>query len=223
MTFRHGYLLSLVLWLGSVAPGAADPPKGKEMRARSLFEEGLAAYEAGRFHEASEKLVEAHRLTSAPELAFNVGRVFERMGEAEKAVRYFRLYEKDLPAESPERIELARRIRDLEALAQRQRDQVFTAPPSDSERTAEARAFFLRGVAMFKRKNFEAALQAFVAAFRFAPIPEVAYNVAITAERLGRTPEAIEFYREYLKLRPTAPDREALERHVAALRGRDGR
>lgn len=212
------FFVFALAWM-TIGSAFAEPPPAE--RARLLFQEGVRAYEAGRLPEAAEKLVAAHRLTPLPELAFNLGRVFERMGDTEKAIRYFRLYQKTLGSDAPEHAEITRRIADLEALAKRQRDQVFTAPPSEGELMAEARAFFLRGVAMFKRKNFEAALQAFQAAFRFAPLPEVAFNLAVTAERLGRTPEAIEFYREYVRLRPNAPDREAVERNVEAMRARE--
>lgn len=64
-------------------------------------------------------------------------------------------------------------------------------------------------------------MQAFIAAHRFAPLPEVLYNLAVTAERLGSPRDAIDYYREYLRGLPeNAPDRGAVERKIAALRGR---
>ena len=112
------------------------------------------------------------------------------------------------------------RIQALREAKARARSQVFTAPPSNDELTREARTFFLRGVAMYRRGQYQAAMQAFMAAHRFAPLPEVLYNLAVTAERLGSRRDALDYYREYLRRRPDAPDRGAVERKIAALRNR---
>ena len=65
-----------------------------------------------------------------------------------------------------------------------------------------------------------AAMQAFTAAQRFAELPEVLYNMAVTAERMGDRRDAADYFREYLRLRPTAPDRGEVERRIRTLRGR---
>ncbi len=196
---------------------AADDPALS--RARALFAEGLAAYQAGRLDEARARLDDAYRLRPSAELAFNVARVCERMGEAEQGIAYFQLYLRDGAPGEGERADVARRIAGLEALRARQRDQIFAAPASTDELTAEARTFFLRGVAMFQRRAFEAAMQAFTAAYGFARLPEVVYNLAITAEKLDRAQEAIDYYREFLRARPEDPSRATIEARVRALRG----
>lgn len=188
------------------------------VQARALFAEGVAAYEAGRLDEALAKLGEAYRLRPSPELAFNIARVCERMGEAAQGITYFGHYLRDGAPTESERADVARRIAGLEALAVRQRDQIFAAPASTDELTAEARTFFQRGVAMFQRRAFEAAMQAFTAAYGFARLPEVVYNLAITAEKLGRAQEAIDYYREFLRVRPDDPSRAQIEDRVRALR-----
>jgi tetratricopeptide (TPR) repeat protein len=212
-----------------VAPAAPDagPPSGLSIdtndpavqRARTLFAEGLAAYEAGRLEEAATKLAEAYGLVPTPELAFNVARIYERMGDAEKGIAHFRIYLRDGTPSDPERADITRRIAALEALAQRQHDQIFAAPPSTDDLTAEARTFFLRGVTMFQGRHFDAAMQAFIAAYNFARLPEVIYNLAITAEKLERTQDAIDYYREFLRARPEDPNRTQIEAKVRALRG----
>lgn len=211
---------------GTAASGSADadvaaPASDADaslVQARALFAEGVAAYEAGRLDEALAKLGEAYRLRPSPDLAFNVARVCERMGEAAQGITYFSHYLRDGAPNETERADVARRIAGLEALAARQRDQIFAAPASTDELTAEARTFFLRGVAMFQRRAFEAAMQAFTAAYGFARLPEVVYNLAITAEKLGRAQEAIDYYREFLRARPEDPSRAAIEARVRALR-----
>jgi tetratricopeptide (TPR) repeat protein len=73
---------------------------------------------------------------------------------------------------------------------------------------------------MYRRRQYEAAMQAFIAAHRFAPLPEVLYNLAVTAEKLGSRQDAIDYYREYLRSLPeNAPDRGAIEREIRRLRG----
>ncbi len=188
-------------------------------RARVLFAEGQAAYAEGRFEEAATKMAAAFEITGSPELAFNLGRVYERMSDYDRAIRFFRLYLRRGSPSEAEAEDVRARIARLDEAKRRQRDQVFTAAPAADELTAEARAFFLRGVAMFQRRHYDAAMQAFIAAQRFAPLPEVLYNMAVTAERLGQRRDAADYYREYLRLRPDAPDRGAVERRMAELRG----
>lgn len=200
-------------------------------RARALFEEASRLYTEGDLRGAVSRMEEAHRLTRAPELLFNVARIYERMSEFDDAIRWYRRYLRDsarnpAPAESTtdaaearaaERAEIERRIAALEEAKRRVRSQVFTAPPSDDELTNEARVFFERGVAMFRRRRYEAALQAFIAARRFAPLPEILYNIAVAAERLDQRQDAIDYYREYLRSRPSAADRGLVERRIEAL------
>lgn len=190
-------------------------------RARTLFAEGQAAYAQGNYAEAVAKLREAYELTRSPELAFNVGRVYERMSEYDDAIRFFRIYLRRGEPDAEARADVQGRINALRDAKRRARDRVFTAPPSDDELTREARTFFLRGVEMFRRRHYEAAMQAFTAAHRFAPLPEVLYNMAVTAEQLGSRRDAIDYYREYLRMLPeNAADRGFVEAEIRRLRRR---
>lgn len=211
-------ILALAVFL-LAAPAAAQTDAGVVGRAQELFTQGVAAYDAGRLDEAARLLGEADRLTPSPELAFNIGRVYERMGEAPQAIRYFERYLHDGHPTDAERTDIAARIAALQALQTRQHDQIMTAPPSTDDMTAEARTFFLRGVAMFRRHRYDAALAAFTAAYRFAQLPEVIYNLAVASERTSHTQDAIDYYREYLRARPTDPGRAGIERHIEELRG----
>lgn len=209
-------LVIAVLW---ALPASAQ--NDRVARARVLFQEGNAAYDAGRFQEAAEKMKGAWELMRSPELAFNVGRAYERMSEYDEAIRFFRMYLRNGQPSAEERRDVQARITALREAKQRQSSQVFTGAPSDDELTREARTFFLRGVAMYRQGHYEAAMQAFIAAHRFAPLPEVLYNLAVTSERLGSRRDAIDYYREYLRGLPdNAPDRGAVERKIAELRGR---
>lgn len=199
---------------------AAPPSEADVARARALFVEGQAAYADGRFDVAAEKMRKAFELTKSPELAFNVARTYERMGDYDAAIRFFRIYLKRGKLDETERAAIKARIESIKSAKARRKEQIFAAPASDDELTAEAREFFLRGVAMFRARHYEAAMQAFMAAHRFAPLPAVLYNLAITAERMGAERDALDYYREYLLRWPEAPDRADVEKKIAALRGR---
>jgi tetratricopeptide (TPR) repeat protein len=216
-------ILLPVLALGlSAAPVEAqrrDPTPAQVERARTLFTEGTRHYQAGRLDEALERFLDAWRILRSPELAYNVARTYERMGEARRGIEFYRHYLRRAAPDAAEREDVERRIRELEAISRRQRDQVLTLPPSQDELTREARTFFERGLAMYRRRRYEAAMAAFTAAYNFARLPEVIYNIAVTSERLGRTQDAIDYYREYARSLPRdGAERAIIERRVRELR-----
>lgn len=200
------------------ALGGTASAQDANARARTLFQEGTSAYQEGDFQAAAEKFVAAYRLTRSPELAFNAGRAYERMSEYDKAIRFFRIYLRRGDMSDEVKTDVRARIEALRAAKRRQREQVFTLPPSDDALVQEARTFFQRGVAMFRRRQYEAAMQAFTAAHRFAPLPEIFFNMAVTAEKMGNMRDAMDYYREYLRLRPRAADRGHVEREIERLR-----
>lgn len=203
------------MWLPTAAAQDATA------RARDLFTRGVAAYEAGRLDEAADLLAQADALLPSPELAFNIGRVYERMGRVAEAETYYRRYLRDAAPDDAVRADVEARIAALEELERRHRDAVMSLPPSSDEMTAEAQRFFERGVAMFRRRRYDAALAAFTAAYRFAPLPEVIYNLAVASERTEHFGDAVDYYREYLRARPTDPDRPSIERTIRELQARD--
>ena len=215
-------VLFLVLPLGLTAavppPAVAQEaaPRADIERARALFLEAEQAYAEGRFAEAAATLLEAYELTQSPALAFNLARTYERMSEYDSALRYLRIYQRGALSDE-ERADAEARVARIEEAKRRQRAQVFTEVPAQDALTAEARVFFERGVQMFRRRHYEAALSAFTAAHRFAALPEVLYNLAVTAERLEQRRDAADYYREYLRLRPEAADRGAVEAKIAQL------
>ena len=211
--------LFIVLLLTLCAP-LRQPAAAQDRtaEARTLFTEGAAAYAEGDFQRAAEKFVAAHRLAPSPALAFNAGRAYERMSAYDEAIRYFRMYLRRAQPDERTRADITARVEALRQAKMRQRDQLFTLPPSDDALVAEARTFFQRGVAMFRRRHYEAAMQAFTAAHRFAPLPEIFFNMAVTAEKMGSLRDAMDYYREYLRLRPSAADRGHVERELERIR-----
>ena len=206
---------------GSGGAGESAPPAAADTTpAGDLFARGLAAYEAEDFGEAARLLAEADALVPTPEVAFNLGHVYERMGDTENAIAMFQRYLRDGAPSEADRADVDARIAGMEALAARHRDMIAALPPSTDEITAEAATFFERGVAMFRRGRYDAALTAFTAAYRFAPLPEVIFNLAIVSERTDHLQDAIDYYHEYLRAVPTDPDRSAIESTIAEIRAR---
>jgi tetratricopeptide (TPR) repeat protein len=143
--------------------------------------------------------------------------VCERLGEADLAIAYFSTYRDEAELPEPERVALDRRIAALRALHLRQRSPLLAPPPSSAALNAEARAFFTRGIKLFGQGHYAAALAAFEAASGNAAPAELAYDMALTAERLGRLADAIDYYRDYLRKAEAAPDAERVQAHIQAL------
>lgn len=213
--------LALALGLSLAAPVVAQGSSAAQTeRARQLFVEASQHYQAGRLDEALQRFLEAWRAVPGPELAYNVARTYERMGDAPRGVEFYRHYLRLAP-EAPERADVERRIAELEAIERRQREQIIALPPSQDELAQEARTFFERGVAMYRRRRYDAALAAFTAAYGFARLPEVIYNLAVTAERLGRTQDAVDYLREYARSLPReSVERPMIDRRIEQLRQR---
>ncbi len=105
----------------AAAPSPALAPKldleGPEAeakdRARLLFQDGVAAYRAGRFYEAVELFLETQRIYPDTQLFFNVARAYENLGNEGAALRYNREYQRraDRPAAGQE---VRERVRKLE-------------------------------------------------------------------------------------------------------------
>lgn len=219
---RQHLSLCLGLCLVAISATASAQPNRQQRieRARTLFQDGLAAYESGDLNTALEKMKGAQRMVRRPAFAYNIARVLERMGEAGHSISWFRIYLRNGRPTPEERADVQERITGLEALQQRQLGQLREAPPSNDERMQESRTFFERGVSMYRRGEYQAAMQAFEYAQQFARFPELFYNIALTAEHMQRWREAAGAYREYLRERENAPDETAIRARMATLRER---
>lgn len=110
------------------APTAAFAEVGNDARAR--FEQGMAAYSAGRFRAAIEHFKEADRLAPSARLSFNIALSYEQMDDAPNALAAYRDYLRRLPdAENAAKTSL--RIAELELVLQKsgvQQLSVFSRP-----------------------------------------------------------------------------------------------
>jgi tetratricopeptide (TPR) repeat protein len=74
-----------------------------------------------------------------------------------------------------------------------------------------------RGHAKADKQEWDAAIREYEAAYRIKPQPQLLHDIADSAEHAGQRQKAIDHYHLYLQLRPDAPDRDAVEKHVAEL------
>lgn len=74
---------------------------------------------------------------------------------------------------------------------------------------AEARQRFQHGNHLFDRRAYEAALDEFRSAYELWKNPKITLNIATTLRALGRTTEALQAYREYVRDGQLSPERQA--------------
>ncbi len=83
-----------------------------------------------------------------------------------------------------------------------------------------ARKHFKRGEKLFALGRFAEALDAYEAAFEAKDLPDFLFNVGQCHRNLGNYDQAIFSYRKYLKLRPDAHNRKAVEKLIGDLEDR---
>lgn len=102
--------------------------------AKRAFKSGAQAYREARYKDAIEQFVLANRLDPHPELVFNVGQAYEKLGDVPNALRSYRDYLRLSPS-APDRATVEASIRNLEArLRERgvQQVSVFSTPAGAS-------------------------------------------------------------------------------------------
>ena len=201
-------------------PTAAAASRAAAPSARQCFDKAQADYFAGHLAEARAGFECSYAQLPSPELLWNLARVSERMGDVEQGVRYFREYLGVARLTARERKGIERRIAALLALGERQRASSVLKPGPERQAAlgAEARTFFERGAKLYRAGHYKAAAAAFTAALQLSEAPELHYNLAVAAERLGETADACDHYRAYLDAAPDAPDRDAVRARILALR-----
>jgi tetratricopeptide (TPR) repeat protein len=201
------------------AQSAAVSVDSATQLAQQCFERAQAAYFAGRLAEARRGFECAYKQLPSAEMAWNLARVNERMGEVEAGVRYFREYLGTAKITPRERKRVQERIQALLELGQRQASTLKLNPEEQRQALGEeARAFFDRGTKLYAAGHYKAAAAAFTAALQLSDAPELHYNLAVTSERLGEAADALDHYRAYLDAFPEAPDRSEVMARLDALR-----
>jgi hypothetical protein len=95
---------------------AEDPPPTPEQlaAAKAAFNESNALYKAGKLVEAIAKLEESYRLSRNAILLYNIGKIYDKVGQPDKVLFYYRKFLREAPATSPLRDEATQRIAELD-------------------------------------------------------------------------------------------------------------
>lgn len=126
--------------------GVEDSPEPSDTdRANQLSAEGVAAYERGDFQGAIELLMQAYELSPQPNLVFNIGRVYEELGDLEQAQKFYTEFltlpgvELETRAFAAERVEVIRRVlTQAQAKAQAEAQEGDDPPDPQVRPTADA-------------------------------------------------------------------------------------
>lgn len=149
-------MLALLVCLTPSAASFAAPVRSPVIKQdpAKLFAEAEAAYQAGRFRDAIDRLKEAQAIAPDPILLYNLARAHEALGELEEARDAYRSFIQADP-KTTDRGAIEGRIRSLEGLiAERERksqpDPSLSSAPkgaaAESEKSASAFPWVLAGV-----------------------------------------------------------------------------
>lgn len=137
MSQRHlGIVRALVVCASVSFAVCAHAGDAERAKALELYEQGKAAYSAGKFSESIALIEEAYALEPAPVLLYNLARAHEAKGALAKAVEAYERYlatEEDVPDRGGIEEKVAvmkRRIEERERLA-RERDEALKKEHDD--------------------------------------------------------------------------------------------
>jgi hypothetical protein len=95
------------------------------------------------------------------------------------------------------------------------------APPSSlspQERTARSKAHYNLGRAHLDLHEYEQAMTEFERGYEYKPMPLFLYNIGQVARMSGQREKALDYFQRYLEAEPKAPERPAVEKHIAGLK-----
>ena len=100
----------------ALAASLAAPDPAKVEEAERLRDEAIIAFEADDFEGAIEKFKQAYEVDPEPSYLFNIGRVYEELGQLKEALEYYQKFAVQPHLELSEREAAAERIKVLRNL-----------------------------------------------------------------------------------------------------------
>ena len=90
------------------------------------------------------------------------------------------------------------------------------APPSPEDKV-KAREHYQRGLTHYDIKEYPEALAEFKNAYRVVQDPAFLFNIAQCYRKLGQNVEALDYYHNYMRRFPSAPNRSEVERRIQEI------
>lgn len=91
------------------------------------------------------------------------------------------------------------------------------SPDGSTRRLESIRTQMEAGQAKYLAGDYAGAAELFEAGFRTHPYSAFLFNAGVCYQKLGELAQALEKFREYLKIDPNAPDRDKVAQRIAAL------
>jgi tetratricopeptide (TPR) repeat protein len=107
--------IALALALATLATAGMAAAQTREQQARSHFEAGRTAYEAGRFEEALEQFRAAYEAAPRPLLLYNVGQAADRLRRDDEALEAFDAFLAAVGPNDPNYAPIEARVRAIRA------------------------------------------------------------------------------------------------------------
>jgi tetratricopeptide (TPR) repeat protein len=92
-----------------------------------------------------------------------------------------------------------------------------TASPPTAEEKAKAREHYQKGLTHYDIKEFSEALIEFKNAYRIVQDPAFLFNIAQCYRKLGQDVEALDYYRNYVRRFPNAPNRAEVDHRIQEI------
>jgi tetratricopeptide (TPR) repeat protein len=92
-----------------------------------------------------------------------------------------------------------------------------SGPKETTSKEQRARELDAQGARLYDLAEYDRAIEAFKEAYLLTENPSLLYNIAQTYRRKGDCEHAALFYRNYLRSRPKAADREKIEGRIAEM------
>lgn len=93
-------------------------------------------------------------------------------------------------------------------------------PPAETEELAKAKELAQAAQRLYKLARYAEAIVKFEEAYAIRPHPQITFNIGRCYEQLGEIAKAMRSYRDYLRLSPSAPDRETVADAITNLERR---
>ncbi len=107
-------LASASLALAQDEPGAGDSGEDEEEQAAKHFAAGRKLYGEGKYKEAIEELLKAYNLRPAPPILLNIGRTYEKLGDKQNALKFYKEFLQKARLVDPSRPQVEAVVKELE-------------------------------------------------------------------------------------------------------------